>query len=140
MNKSGQIGTGTETAVVKVLRNWWPHAERRRLRGAKDWGDITGTDPRIVWEVKGGAAAKAASDAQIETWLEETEDERRNAGADVGVLVVPRKGIGPANADRWWAILPTAVLSQHFDTRRFMVGTVRLHLGEACELLKGWGY
>jgi hypothetical protein len=138
-NKSGSIGTATETAVVKVLRQYWPEAERRRLRGAEDWGDITGT-PGIVWEVKGGAAAKAASDAQVEAWLDETETEKRNADADVGILVLPRKGIGPKNADRWWAVLPTAVLSLHFNTPPCMVITVRLHLSEACELLQAWGY
>jgi hypothetical protein len=140
MNKSGAIGTATETAIVKVLRDYWPHAERRRLRGAEDWGDITGTHPKLVWEVKGGAAAKAASDVQIDLWLLEADDERINAGAEVGVLVIPRKGIGPRNAHRWWAIFDTVVLSRGFDTKPFMVSGVRLHLGEACELLKGWGY
>ena len=55
------IGTAAETAVVRFLRdNGFPLAERRALHGSTDRGDITGT-PGLVWEVKGGDAAKTAS-------------------------------------------------------------------------------
>jgi hypothetical protein len=140
-NKSGAIGTATETAVVKVLLPHWPYAERRRLRGAEDWGDITGT-PGIVWEVKGGTAAKTASDAQIEAWLDETETERLNAGADIGVLVIPRKGIGPANAFRWWAIFRGLEICDpnHPGVTGSPEWPVRMFLSDACRLLKDWGY
>lgn len=104
MNKPKAIGTAAETAAVRALRqHGFPNAERRALAGTYDLGDIVGT-PGIVWEVKGGAAAKTASDGQVEAWLDETETERVNARAAVGVLVMQRSGIGPANACRWWAV------------------------------------
>jgi hypothetical protein len=139
-NKSGAIGTATETAVVKVLRQYWPEAERRRLRGAEDWGDITGT-PGIVWEVKGGAAARAASDAQIYNWLQETETERLNARAAIGVLVVQRKGIGAPNAGMWWAIFQSLPILSPYDRAESLVEMpVRMYLSTACSMLKDWGY
>lgn len=104
MNRSGQRGTAAETAVVRAIAQLgFPHAERRRLRGRDDAGDITGT-PGVCWEVKGGNAARNASDAQVAAWLDETERERVNAGADVGVLVLQRAGKGAANAGQWWAL------------------------------------
>lgn len=105
MSRSKQIGTKAETAVVRVLREFWPNTERRALKGALDIGDIVNAGRGIVWEVKGGDAARGAGDGQIETWLDETERERSNARADLGVLVVQRKSIGLANAGRWWAII-----------------------------------
>ena len=104
-NKSGEIGAKTESAVVRYLQaNGWPTAERRRLKGAHDEGDITGC-PGLVFEIKGGKAARTASDALIGDWLDETETERQNAAADVGILVIHRPGIGLANAGRWWAVM-----------------------------------
>lgn len=124
------IGTAAETAVVKALRQLgFPHAERRALAGAHDLGDITGT-PGVVWEIKGGNAAKTASDGQVEKWLDETECERRNAGAGRGVLVIQRAGIGAANAHRWWAVTRgpydiawrTTLFNQCIELRAFGYG------------------
>lgn len=124
------IGTAAETAVVRALRqHGFPHAERRALAGAYDLGDITGT-PGIVWEVKGGNAAKTASDGQVEKWLDETECERRNAGATYGVLVLQRAGIGAANAHRWWAV----TRSPFFDM------AWRTTLANQCYVLRAAGY
>jgi len=128
MARPKDIGTAAETAVVKALRvHGFPHAERRALAGTYDLGDIVGT-VGIVWEVKGGEAAKSASDGQIEKWLEETERERLNANAEYGVLVVQRKGIGAPNAHRWWAILA----EQHYTTRWY--------LEDICYWLRAQGY
>lgn len=103
--RSKDIGTAGESSVVRYLQtNGFPHAERRALRSRYDCGDITGT-PGLVWEVKAGDAARNASDGQVDRWLAETETERVNARADIGILVVVRKGIGEKNAGRWWAIL-----------------------------------
>lgn len=108
VNKPKNIGTATETAVVRYLReNGFPNAERRALAGAVDLGDIVGT-PGIVWEVKGGKAAETASDAQIEAWLAETETERRNADEGLGVLVTKRKAVGSTRVGDWWAWLSVA--------------------------------
>lgn len=136
MNKSGNIGTVAETAAVRALQKLgWPGAERRRLNGRDDRGDVTGT-PGICWEVKGGAVAKNASDAQIALWLHETERERSNAGADIGVLVVQRRGIGAPNAHRWWAIVHGNVLGLT------TIGDlpVRLTLDAMCHWLRSQGY
>jgi hypothetical protein len=105
VNKPKRIGTAAETAVSRYLQaHGFPHAERRALRGIEDAGDITGC-PGVCIEVKGGKAAESASDLLVADWLEETETERLNARADVGVLVLKRKGVGAANAGRWWAIV-----------------------------------
>lgn len=145
MNKSGSIGTKTETAVVKVLvRSGWPSAERKRLSGSFDKGDITGT-PGVCFEVKGGDMARTASDLDIERWLIETEIERINVRADVGVLVVHRKGVGYDHADRWWAIMPAGWLVNGtfygLDREpRLSLAPVRLILSDLLEFLVLAGY
>jgi len=105
VTRSKDIGTSAETATVRWLReHGWPAAERRALTGALDCGDIAGT-PGICWEIKSGRAAEVASDGQILAWLMETEAERLNAGADIGILVTKRTSYGPARAGAWWAHL-----------------------------------
>lgn len=86
------IGTAGETAVKRwLLDNGWPDADRQPLRGNRDTGDlVVCRQPLIIAECKAGAMAENASDALIRTWLEQTETERRNAGAQLGVLVVRR--------------------------------------------------
>ena len=141
------IGTMTETAVVRAIRPWFPHAERRALTGVLDQGDITGT-PGVVWEVKGGAAAAAASDGQVALWLAETERERLNAGAAIGVLVMKRKGAGVKAAGRWWAVTTVedvcrlGVNDRFEGTLLFEVAhhPVRMHLDHLCQLLARAGY
>lgn len=141
MNRSKNVGTAAESAVVRFLAaNGFPHAERRALRGSLDCGDVTGT-PGICWEVKGGTAARTASDGLIAAWLVETDVERVNARADIGVLVVQRAGIGPANAGRWWAILPLEVSSLHASDHPSVRDVpMRLHLADAVALLRAAGY
>lgn len=132
------IGTAAETAVVTYLRPWWPHVERRALMGGNDCGDITGT-PGVCWEVKGGKAAERAGDGQVALWLAETERERRNAKADVGVLVMKRAGIGAARAGQWWAVLPLNIVSDLYDITSGH-RPVRVHLSTAVDLLRRAGY
>jgi hypothetical protein len=101
MSRSKDIGTKAETQVVRYLiPNGFPQAERRALRGIRDVGDITGT-PGIVWEVKGGEAARQASDNQIDLWLAETELERDNAHEHLGFLIIAR---ARHNVRDWWAV------------------------------------
>jgi hypothetical protein len=143
-NRPRKIGTATETAVVRFLRdNGWPHAERRSLKGTADQGDITGT-PGLVWEVKGGEAARTASDLKIAAWLEETDTERVNAGADAGVLVVQRRRVGAANAGRWWAVVrlgDVLALSDPSTPPALRVTwPVRMYLADVCTLLHAAGY
>ena len=103
------IGTAAETAVVRHLQaSGFPLAERRALHGAADLGDITGT-PGLVWEVKGGEAAKTASDGQIAAWLDETARERANAGGEHGFLIVQR---ARKNVRDWWAVIDVCDLAK----------------------------
>lgn len=97
------IGTAAETAVVRCLRTaGFPHAERRALRGVLDAGDVTGT-PGVAWEVKGGAAARTASDGQLVAWLAETERERLTAGADgSSCCLTSRRGRSASKASVTW--------------------------------------
>uniref|UniRef100_A8M006 Holliday junction resolvase n=1 Tax=Salinispora arenicola (strain CNS-205) TaxID=391037 RepID=A8M006_SALAI len=143
MARPRDIGTRTETAVVRYLQpHGWPHAERRSLRGAHDAGDITGT-PGICWEIKGGDAARNASDLTISRWMLELAVEVTNAHANIGVLVVQRAGIGPANAGRWWAVMPAhqvIALATGVEPALRMHWPVRMLLGDAATLLHAAGY
>lgn len=143
MNKPKAIGTAAETAVARYLQaHGFPHAERRALRGIADAGDITGC-PGICVEIKGGEAAKSASDLLVADWLAETEIERINARADIGVLVLQRRGVGPANAGRWWAVmtLPT-LLSLTVLPQDWLHPAIplRMQLADAVRLLREAGY
>lgn len=143
MSRSKDIGTRAETAVVRYLRGaGWPHAERRALRSHQDAGDITGT-PGICWEVK--ARKAPVSDQNIAEWMDETETERVNADAEIGVLVVRRPGVGEGNADRWWAYLSAGTLAGLATEGGFvpygqLAFPVRMLLGDAVRLLRAAGY
>jgi hypothetical protein len=144
MNRPKRIGRDAENAVVAYLRaHGWPEAERRAQRGSRDAGDLTGC-PGLCVEVKGGEAAKNASDLLVADWLEETEKERVNAGADIGVLVLQRRGVGPANAGRWWAVMPVYQVVQLVYGRCTpdppYVVPVRMHLAAAVDLLRFAGF
>ena len=92
-------GTDAERAVVRFLQaRGFPQAERRASNGNADRGDITGC-PGICWEVK--YRDMMPGDGRINMWLVETDRERDNAGADIGILVVRRPHAGVAS---WWAI------------------------------------
>lgn len=105
VNPSRDIGTRGETAVARYLNaNGFGGAEIRRTRGTKDLGDITGCGPLVI-EIKSGEKARNASDGQIDRWLVETETERTNAGADLGLLVVARHRKGVAH---WWCCMTMA--------------------------------
>jgi len=103
-NRPKQIGTAGES----VSRNWligdgWTECHRVAQTGSADTGDLLiCTVPfKTIAEVKAGAMAEAASPYQIGLWLDETETERRNAGAAIGALIVRRYRRGPANWDVW---------------------------------------
>lgn len=93
MNKPKIAGTRWETAVVEYLREHGAvNAERRALTGKVDRGDIAGT-PGVVHECKAVAAINLAA------FADETEIERVNDNADIGLCWIKRKGKGsPANA------------------------------------------
>lgn len=81
-----QAGTAWETAIVKALiANGWPHAERRRLSGARDRGDIAGV-PGICIE------AKNTTQLAVAAAVDEANVEALNANVPVGVAWFKRKG------------------------------------------------
>jgi hypothetical protein len=99
LSRSKQKGTLAETAVVNYLRQFWPSVERRALSGAKDKGDVAGI-PNVVIEIKNHASYK------LTEWIKETEVERNNAQASVGILVIKPKGIGVSQVNKWYAVVP----------------------------------
>lgn len=104
MSANRRKGTAAESALVDYLRtHGWKYAERRALTGSKDKGDVTGT-PGVVWEQKNAARIC------IPEWMRETETERENAGADIGVLVIKPRGVGVTRVDQWAALLPLSVV------------------------------
>jgi len=109
MSRAKAKGTAAETAVVNFLiENGFAGAERRALSGAFDKGDIAGV-PCVCIEVK---AAKSYS---IPAWLKELAVEKKNAKADVGILVIKPVGVGAKNAGDFWAVM---TLSQMTDLLR----------------------
>lgn len=149
VNKPKAIGTAAETAIVRWLQaNGFPGAERRALRGNADAGDIL-VCPGVIAEVKAGKAAATASDHQVDQWLDETERERVNAGAEHALLVLRRTGVGPANAGRWWAVLDLRdtydlinLTDDGFTATSVFPGevTTRITLADAAQILRRAGY
>jgi hypothetical protein len=138
--KPQDIGREAERLVTEWLAaNGWPYCERRRMRGAKDAGDITGT-PGLCWSVKGGAYAHHPSDRQIGEWLDELENQREHAGADHGVLITRRYRIG--NPGRWWAWARTSTVATLVGGARYSEddGWMVTHLEQAVRILRVAGY
>ena len=143
MSKSKSIGTRAETAVRNYLLSvgYNPlEAHRNVLKGKDDEGDVWLREASglIVFEVKGGKAAKDASFQQIGKWYDEAEKERDNADGRFGFLVTQRAGVGYPRAGDWWAY---ARLQDLIYLRTNLVcvdGTlVRTTLAELVKLIHG---
>jgi hypothetical protein len=81
-----KAGTAWETAIVNTLTtHGWPHAERRRLNGTRDRGDIAGI-PGLVIE------AKNTNRLEVAAAVDEANVEALNANAPIGVAWFKRKG------------------------------------------------
>ena len=108
VNRPKAIGTTAERLVLRHARDHgFPLAERLVLAGQHDRGDIALIPgPRVIVEVKGGEAARSAGHKVVGHWLAETEHERVNAKADVGLLVVQRLNRATTGAAGWQAWLP----------------------------------
>lgn len=75
-----------ESAVVQYLnQNGFPYAERRRLNGVLDRGDIAGF-PGLVIE------AKHEKTYKLPEWVREAERERDNDHAEYGVVWARQNG------------------------------------------------
>lgn len=144
MSKSKAIGTRAETALRNYLLSTGYselEAHRNVLTGSDDEGDVWLRDPQhglIVFEVKGGKAAKGASHEQMKKWYSEAETEMGNAGASFGFLVTQRAGVGYPRAGEWWAYGTLADIaflagSGDLDGNAF----IRLTVAELVKLIRG---
>lgn len=86
-------GRATENAWVAYLRSkGWESAERRRLAGVLDRGDIAGVHNQTI-EVKSAAQWSPLQ------WLRELGEEQFNTGDDVGYVTARPKG--KTNPEDW---------------------------------------
>lgn len=100
VNKSGRIGTKAEVQVASYMaKNGWPAAERRKTEGRNDRGDVNPGQPKLVIEVK------ADKGLQFPEFLRQTEKERVNAGANVGVCVIKPPGVAEKRMHLWWMLM-----------------------------------
>ena len=146
MSKAKQIGTAAETAVRKhLLSAGYSELEAHRnvLKGTNDEGDVWLREPLrglIVFEIKGGKAAKEASYGQIEKWFQEAELEKTNAKGRFGFLVTQRAGVGAPRAGEWWAY---AKLGDIIELKSHLPHAdntlVRIRLQELVGLIRGTG-
>lgn len=136
-NPPRKKGTAAETAVVNWLRaNGFGGADRQPLRG-RDQGDITAC-PGVIIEVKDHKrVAGGIPPAVLTEWMRQTEAERCNADADLGILVVKRSGT--ADPGRWYAYVPLWVVRPTALTPR--EAPVCMSLADLVVLLRshGWG-
>lgn len=92
-NKSKRKGSAFEGQVARYLAQAMDDdgIERRTLQGVNDRGDIAGVKingKRAVIECKAEKALRVAE------YLREAEAERENDGAEFGIVVSKRRGIG----------------------------------------------
>jgi len=79
-------GRNWETSCVSwLIEHGYPFAERRRLTGAQDKGDIAGV-PGVVWE------CKSSRTYSLPQWVREAEVERANDGVPVGLVWAKQNG------------------------------------------------
>lgn len=96
MSKQKATGTRYETAVVRYMQGALQdlRIERRALHGAKDMGDIYHIYAHGNEGVAECKAHKSVTRSLLESWRDQTIDERDNANADFGLLIVKRANHG----------------------------------------------
>lgn len=92
-----KAGTSWETEIVRALvAAGWPHAERRRLAGKNDRGDIAGIAGVVI-------EAKNTNELRLAEAMNEAEVEARNDGGSLGIAWLKRKG--KSSADDGYAVM-----------------------------------
>lgn len=139
VNRPKQIGTAAETAVLKIVKPYFPDAHRLVLAGKADQGDIR-LNNRFILEVKGGKQAQQIGDVQLAKWMTEANVEAVHASVDWGILVTQRAGVGAPNAHRWWAWLTVGQITTFGSGYGHALGPVasapvRLELGALLAIL-----
>lgn len=113
VNKPKNIGTTAERHVLRYARtHGFPDAVRNPLAGNKDQGDLT-LCPKVIVEVK------ADRSLDYPRFMRETEAERINAGAAVGVCVIKPPGVAEARMGLWWMLLASGT----YDALEFLAGS-----------------
>lgn len=95
-NRNQQKGTAFESAIVKAfIAGGYPHAIRRGKQGVKDKGDLY-----LPGEGRYVAEAKHVSRFNLAMWYAEAQQEAKNAGVPVGVVIHKRRGKADG-MDQW---------------------------------------
>jgi hypothetical protein len=142
------VGKQTEQLVARYLRERGLAGVERAVRtgfraGGRevaDAGDLTGW-PGVCVQVKSLRPANAA-ERQTRTWLAETESQRKQSGASVGLLVVRRWGT--LDVGEWWCFLLARDLfgmaDGHSATALRQLAPVRLELSDVVDMMQTWGW
>lgn len=93
-NKPKKKGTGFESAVAKYLREQLgdDRIERRALHGSSDLGDIYRIPAHGFEGIAECKSHKTYGPKDLNDWQWQTQDERDEACADFGLLVVDQYG------------------------------------------------
>lgn len=84
------VGRSWENDVVAFLRSYGILAERRRLTGCEDCGDVSGW-PQVVVEAKACKAMNLAG-WMDELWAERANADERYGDGHVGLIFAKRRG------------------------------------------------
>lgn len=136
-NKPKATGTAAETATLRYVQaNGYPWAQRLTLNGNHDRGDIALVPgPAAILEIKAHKTASTGQPgpAMLTQWLQQTETERANSGADIALLVVKRKGT--TDPAQWFTYMRLSDITGRGNGR-----PVCLALADALWLLRKDGY
>ncbi|MBQ3339771.1 MAG: hypothetical protein IJG82_09330 [Atopobiaceae bacterium] len=135
MSRQKDKGTRFETDLVEWLReNGFPDARREVLHGSKDAGDIGG----VTWNGwKVVIEAKDCKQLRPTAWLEEAEEERKNAGAAIAFVVAHRKGCGEKRFGENYAYIDLTHLATLMNAKNYPTGYAILRLETVAALLRG---
>lgn len=98
---SKRKGSAWELAIAKYLvEQGWTSAERRVAGATLDKGDIYGIIGCVI-------EAKNEKKITLSEYLKELEVEMRNAKADMGVVMVKKKGT--TDAGQGYAVMPISL-------------------------------
>jgi hypothetical protein len=148
--RSLDVGKQTEQMVARYLRSRGLAGVERAVRtgftaggrSVADAGDLTGW-PGVCVQVKSLRPANAA-ERQTRTWLAETEQQRAQSGASVGLLVVRRWGT--LAVGEWWSFLQLRdlYLMPQLDAAGWVppssTAPVRLELADVVTLMQTCGW
>lgn len=141
-NRNKATGNDRELRAAKFMRTkGWPKA-RRRLAGRRlDEGDLENTG-LVTWQVK--RLKNGASRNLIRKWLQEAQNQKKNAGTDFGFLLYVQE-FKPVNQWSTYCYLDDLTsLNTYGKFSRVLPGLegpiVRLDFEDMLDLLYNAGY